>query len=246
MTHTDTSPPLDKMQQTHLQQVLGTLLWYGHGVNSSILTALSTLALQQMHPTINTMTQLKQLLDFIASQDLAIITYPKSDMIYSIHGDAGYLNEANARSHEGRHHYLSDNQPFPPNNGAILTVSEISQQSYHLPPKQNLEHSMSMHAKEWKYATYYRNWVIINLLHLSKLTTALLKTSSTVVSNPTKAMDMQFHWLCDCSINHNQFRFFCQLGNTNLADYWTKHHPTNHHDNIRREFYTPLQQVLNL
>ncbi len=46
-------------------------------------------------------------------------------MVYSIHSDAGYLNEANARSRARGHHYLSDNQPFPPNNGAILTVSKI-------------------------------------------------------------------------------------------------------------------------
>ena len=71
------------------------------------------------------MTQLKQLLDYIASQDPAIITYHKSDMIYSIHSNTGYLNEANAHSHAGGHHYLSDNQPFLPQNRAILTVSEI-------------------------------------------------------------------------------------------------------------------------
>ena len=71
------------------------------------------------------MTRLQQLLDCIASQDPAVITYCKSDMVYSIHRDAGYLNEANTRSPTGGHHYLSDNQPFPPNNGAILTVFEI-------------------------------------------------------------------------------------------------------------------------
>ena len=46
-------------------------------------------------------------------------------MIYSIHSDARYLNKANAHSRAGGHHYLSENHPFPPNNGAILTVSEI-------------------------------------------------------------------------------------------------------------------------
>ena len=46
MTDTDTSAPVNKTQQKHLQQVLGTLLWYGRAVDSSILTALSTLALQ--------------------------------------------------------------------------------------------------------------------------------------------------------------------------------------------------------
>ena len=90
MTHTDTSPQVDKAQQKHLQQVLGTLLWYGHGIDSSILTALSTLALQQTNPTVQTLTRLKQLLDYIASQDPAVITYCKSDMIYSIHSNSIY------------------------------------------------------------------------------------------------------------------------------------------------------------
>ena len=109
LTHNDTSAPVDKTQQKHLQQVLGTLLWYGCGVDSSILTALSTLASQQTKPTTQTMTRLQQLLDYIASQDPAVITYRKSDMVYSIHSDAGYLNEAEARSRAGGHHYLSDN-----------------------------------------------------------------------------------------------------------------------------------------
>ncbi|KAL7474028.1 hypothetical protein ACHAW6_000819 [Cyclotella cf. meneghiniana] len=56
MTHTDTSTKVDKAPQKHLQQVLGTLLWYRCGVNSSILTVLSTLSSQQTQPTINTMT----------------------------------------------------------------------------------------------------------------------------------------------------------------------------------------------
>ena len=106
LTHNDTSAPVDKTQQKHLQQVLGTLLWYGRGVDSSILTALSTLASQQTKLTTQTMMRLKQLLDYIASQDPAVITYRKSEMVYSIHSSAGYLNEANAHSRAGGHHYL--------------------------------------------------------------------------------------------------------------------------------------------
>ena len=71
------------------------------------------------------MTCLKQLLDYIATQDPAVITYRKSDMIYAIHSDAGYLNEANARSRAGGHHYLSENHPFAPKNGTILNLPEI-------------------------------------------------------------------------------------------------------------------------
>jgi hypothetical protein len=28
-------------------------------------------------------------------------------------------------------------------------------------------------------------------------------------------------------------------GKMNFADYWTKHHPAPHHQNMRREFLTP-------
>jgi hypothetical protein len=70
--------------------------------------------------------------------------------------------------------------------------------------------------------------------------------NSRVQPKRTKAMDMRFHWLRDRSINQNQFRFFWRPGHTNLADYWTKHHPASHHRNMRREFFTPFQHVLNL
>ena len=169
-------------------------------------------------------------------------------MIYSIHSDAGYLNEANARSRAGGHHYLSTNQPFPPNNGAILTVSEI------------IKEVMSSAAEAELGALYVnarKGVEIRNILwesgHRQPPTpiqmdnsTAESIVNSRIQPKRTKAMDMHFHWLRDRSVNQDQFRFLWRPGNTNLADYWTKHHPASHHRNIQREFYTPFQQVLNL
>ena len=40
---------------------------------------------------------------------------------------------------------------------------------------------------------------------------------------------------------HNLWR----PGKLNYTDYWTKHHPTKHHQNMRKEFITP-QIVLEL
>eukprot|EP00804_Cyclotella_cryptica_P016128 CCRYP_004254-RI/>CCRYP_004254-RI protein AED:0.47 eAED:0.47 QI:0/-1/0/1/-1/0/1/0/88 len=54
----------------------------------------------------------------------------------------------------------------------------------------------------------------------------------------TKAMDMRFHWLRDRECQE-QFRIYWRPGKSNYADYWTKHHPAKHHQNIRREFITP-------
>ena len=61
----------------------------------------------------------------------------------------------------------------------------------------------------------------------------------------TKAMDMRFHWLRDCS-TQKQFRFYWRPGPTNYADYWTKHHPAAHHRNMRPIFLTPFSQLLEL
>ena len=60
-----------------------------------------------------------------------------------------------------------------------------------------------------------------------------------------KPMDMRFHWL-RCRINQKQFRFHWRPGTTNLADYWTKHHPGIHHKNFRREILTPVNKVQKL
>ncbi len=51
-------------------------------------------------------------------------------------------------------------------------------------------------------------------------------------------MDMQFHWLQDQEC-HQQFRIYRQPGKVNYADYWMKHHPATHHQNMRKEFLTP-------
>ncbi len=51
----------------------------------------------------------------------------------------------------------------------------------------------------------------------------------------TKAMDMRFHWLRNREAQ-GQFKIYWQPGKTNLADYFTKHHPPIHHVNVRSEF----------
>jgi hypothetical protein len=45
-------------------------------------------------------------------------------------------------------------------------------------------------------------------------------------------MDMRFHWLRDRE-NRNQFKIYWRPGKTNLADYWTKHHPAKHHSTAK-------------
>jgi hypothetical protein len=73
------------------------------------------------------MTIAKQLFDYCATQEEAIITHNASEMILAVHSNAGYANEKNASSQAGGHFFLTNNEPYPypPNNGAILTNASI-------------------------------------------------------------------------------------------------------------------------
>ncbi len=73
-----------------------TLLYYGHVVKSTILTALSALATEQAQPMTKTMAKVTQLLDYLTTQEKAIVTYNVRDMILHVHSDARYANEKKA------------------------------------------------------------------------------------------------------------------------------------------------------
>lgn len=124
-TEYDDSPAVGPQEQKFLQQSNGKFLYYARLVDGTMLTPLSALASQQSKPTTNTMKQVKQFLNYAATQEPAVLTYRKSDMILAVHSDAGYLNESEARSRAGGHHYLSENVKYPPNNGAITNIAEI-------------------------------------------------------------------------------------------------------------------------
>ena len=119
------SPSLSKEDKKYVQAVTGTLLYYGRAVDPMVLTALNAIATQQASPTEATMGKIKQLLDFVASQEEAVLTYRASDMILAVHSDAGYLNETKARSRAGGHFFLTSDVAYPPNNGAILDIAQI-------------------------------------------------------------------------------------------------------------------------
>jgi hypothetical protein len=58
-----------------------------------------------------------------------------------------------------------------------------------------------------------------------------------VQPNKMKAMEMRFHWLQDRECQE-QFRMYWRPCRMMYADYWTKHHPAKHHQNIQKEFLT--------
>jgi hypothetical protein len=121
----DEPPLLNKEDTKHVQAVMGTLLYYARAVDSTILTALSSLATEQAKPMQKTMEKVNQLLGYCASQEEAIITYNTRKMILVVHSHAGYCNEKKLHSQAGRHFSLSNKDNFPPNNGVIFTHATI-------------------------------------------------------------------------------------------------------------------------
>ena len=129
----------------------------------------------------------------------------------------------------------------PPNNGAILNIAHIIKNVMSSATEAELG-ALYIMARE---AVYIRS-VLEELGHKQPPTPIQTDNSMAeavvngkVQPKRTKAMDMRFHWLRDRE-NRNQFKIYWRPGKTNLADYWTKHHPAKHHAGIRKQFLTPL------
>jgi hypothetical protein len=173
------------------------------------------------------MQQSQQLLDYLATQEPAVLTYRKSEMVLAVHSDASYLNEEEARSRAGGHHFLSEDVPFPPNNGAIHNVTEIIKGVMSSPAEAELG-AMYINARK-----AVKKHIILDAMGQKQPAPPVQVENSTakgivnkrVQPKRTKAMDMRFLWLRDCSINQKQFQFYWRPGPTNYANYWTKHHP---------------------
>jgi hypothetical protein len=126
---TCTAPPLDKRGKKFVQQVCGKFLFLGCAVDSTLLCSISTIASQSAQPTQDMLNQTLQLLDYLDTQEDAILTYHTSDMIFAAHSDASYLSDPKARSRTGSHFFLSSNADIPPNNGTILNIAHIIKQA---------------------------------------------------------------------------------------------------------------------
>ena len=240
-TEASKAPLLNPKEKKFIQKVCGKFLFLGRAVDPTLLCPISAIASQSSKPTTDTMNQTLQLLDYLASQEEAVITYNASEMILAAHSDASYLSEPQARSRAGGHFFLSSNAEIPPNNGAVLNIAHIIKHVMSSATEAELG-ALYIMARE---AVYIR--IILEEMGHKQPPTPLQTDNSMadgvvngkIQPKRTKAMDMRFHWLRDRECQE-QFRIYWRPGKLNYADYWTKHHPAKHHKNIRNEFLTPM------
>ena len=77
----------------HLQQIVGTFLFYSGAVNPTMLTALSIIVTEQTQGTLTTKEKAEHFLTYAAMHPNATIKFYKSDMILKIYSNATYLSE---------------------------------------------------------------------------------------------------------------------------------------------------------
>ena len=228
-TAQSTLPQLDKHGKKSIQQVCGKFLFLGQAVDSTLLCPISAIASQAAKPTKDTMKQTLQLLDYIATQEEAFLTYSASDMKLAVHSDASYLSEPRVCSRTGGHFFLSNEATIPANNGIMLNIAHIIKTFMTSVTKAELA-ALYVMAQE---AVYIR--IVLTEMGHKQPSTPLQTDNATaeVVCNGkkqperTKAMDMRFHWLRDRQCQE-QRRIYWRPGKSNYADYWTQNHPAIH------------------
>ena len=248
----DTSLPLDAADTTRVQEILGTLLYYARAVDSTMLAAIGTIATQQAHATRDTMKAITQLLNYCATHPSAVVRFVSSDMILHVESDASYLTAPHARSRAAGYHFLSDRptnphgtptqrDPPPRNNGAINILCIIMRE-------------VVTSAAEAELAALFYNAkeacpICVTLGEIghpqpptpiqTDNSTATGIVNDTVKQKRSKAIDMRYYWIRD-RVCQGQFHIYWRKGLLNRADYFTKHHPTSHHQNIRSAYlYSP-------
>ena len=239
----DETPLLETSELKTLQQILGTLLYYARAVDNTMLVAISTLASVQAQGTKATMDAAIHLLNYCATHPNATIRYKASDMVLHVHSDASYLSVYGARSRVGGYFFLSTTPPPtgyqptsdpPPTNGPVHVNSII------------MQHVMSS-AAEAEFGALFHNCkdaemlrtVLIAMGHPQPATPVQTDNAcangianDTVKQKRSRAMDMRFYWVRD-RVRQNHFYIFWAPGDTNLADYYTKHFAPSHHRSVR-------------
>jgi hypothetical protein len=128
---------LDANPKRHVQEIVGSLLYYAQVVDNKLLVVLSAIAACQANAIETTEQAVNLLLDYVATYPNDGIVYRTSDMILCAHADAGFLNNPNSRSRMGAHIYLSKTTLFRNSMEPTYLLPKSSSLSWLQPPNQS-------------------------------------------------------------------------------------------------------------
>ena len=193
----DRTTPLSNKETTHIQLILGTLLYYARALDCTILPALNELSSQQSAPTMVTRTKAQQVLDYVATYPHTFVRYKASDMVLHCDSDAAYLVAPKARSRIAGYYHLSDHHIPPPLNGPIHVECRT------------LRHVVASAAEAETAGVFHNAQTIISIrrillaLNHPQPPTPLKSDNSTTIGfihdnihqRRSKSWDMRYYWL---------------------------------------------------
>ena len=235
--------PLDilpKKQITTVQSKIGTCLYYARGVDPTILTALNELATEQACPTEKTEKDLVKLFDYLSTYPNAVIRYVAGPMQLRVESDASYLVLKGAKSRVAGHFYLQPHKNYfntTPQNGPVHTECSTLK-------------NVVCSAAEAECGGLFVNCQ--KAIEIRRLLEALghpqepteVKTDNSTAASfvhdtmrmkRAKTWDMRWNWLRQKQ-QRLIFKILWEKGARNKADYFTKHHPPNHHRERRYDY----------
>ena len=241
----DDSEPLPPDRKLRIQAVVGSLLYYARAIDGSLLPALNEIAATQANPTINTEIKLDHLLAFVKTHRNTSLRYHASNMCLHIDSDAAYLVMPNARSRFAGYYYLSSYPPTP-----LTPTTDIPLNSPIHIECRTIRHVVASAAEAETGGIFYNaqtalilRQILADLGHPQPATpiktdnsTAHSFVHSNIRQKRSKSWDIRYHWLRDKALQQ-QLRIYWQKGIRNHGDYFTKHHPPQHHKIMRSKYF---------
>ena len=209
---------------------MDALLYYARAVNNRLLVGISAIGTQQVAATEQTVAAIDQLLDHVATYPDYEIIYRASDMILAAHSDTGLNNDSKARSRAGADIFLSEDEPTPKRNGAVLAIAQIMKLAMSLVAEVELG-ALYITAKETvpvRQTLIEMGWKQPQSPIQTDNSTLTGVVNKTIIQQKRKSMDLRVHWL-RCRESQGQFRFYWAPGHLNWRDYSTKHHTPIYH-----------------
>lgn len=126
ISESDTSPLLDKEENTWVQAVVGAVLYYTRCVDNKLFVAIRSITSEQEKSMQWTKADAIHLLDYLLMYPNNGIIYHCSDMKFAAHSDSGYLNITKTRLRVGVYIFLSDDIAIPTFNGVAVIIASIT------------------------------------------------------------------------------------------------------------------------
>ena len=236
----DTSPRLTPAASLLLQSTIGSLLFYSHAVDTSMLPGLNEISTQQSDPTTNNQLKVNQLLNYVATHSNAVIRYHKIDMCLHVNSNAAHKVLPKARSRLAGHFFLSDHPDFKRTvtpNGPLLTKCKT------------IRTIVASAAEAETYGIFHNVQTALLIRFLleqmgHRQSPTPLKTNNKIAEafvqqemrhKKSKSWNIILWWLKNRLVQKH-FKIFWNSGTQNWADYFTKHFVPKYHQIFRQRY----------